>query len=191
MTANAKLKRCIMVFPAPSAMRTVETVRRKHDPAAGKVRAHITLVFPFESVIARSKLEVHMLRALKGIAPFEVTLGGFKRVSGETGHFLFLKVRKGAAKLKRLHDALYRGVISRHRPAWLKRVEFLPHMTLGKFETREQLDRAYQELKKSRLASRVLRLTVRRVTVEIIGENGAGTVETEVNLGAAAAVSRS
>ena len=177
-----KLNRCILIFPACKALNAVERVREKYDPSYLSVAAHITLVFPFESGISKERVEKHLQSAFKGIKPFEISLGGVKRVTSEKGLFLFLKVNRGVSKLKKLHDRLYGGIVKRYHPDWLKKVEFLPHMTLGKFESKTELDAAYEEVKHKKAVKQGFSCGVKKISVELIGENGESEIESEIFL---------
>lgn len=85
----------------------------------------------------------------------------------------------GAEIIKELHHRLYQEVLEPYKPVWLDEVEFMPHMTIGRFSTKEELNRAYKEIGaiKDRFVT-----TVDSITVEIIDENENSIIETIVKL---------
>jgi hypothetical protein len=64
---------------------------------------------------------------LSDLSPFRIKLGGFYR---SRDHWLFLTLKEGEAKVKKLYDALYVGVLGEYRRDDL---EFVPHLGLGLF----------------------------------------------------------
>jgi 2'-5' RNA ligase superfamily len=82
-------KRAIVVFPTFDGLHLIEQLRRRFDPLASTIKAHITLVFPFESDLAAEQLHSHMQEAVHGIHPFQVR---FQSITGHDGGYLFLEV---------------------------------------------------------------------------------------------------
>lgn len=113
------LKRCIMIFPEFNNGQIIDKLRGQYDPLAEHVRPHITLVFPFVSDIKTSELKEHILSALSGTTPFEVTLRGIIPVNS-FAKYLFLTIVKGSEELIELHKRLYTGILEDYFPEWLK-----------------------------------------------------------------------
>lgn len=170
--------RCILIFPKIENMGAIHAIREKYDPAANKVAPHITLVFPFESSIRKSDLKEHMIKVLSNVKPFKVTLSG---ITGDElfGKFLFLNVKRGKKAITDLHKRLYTGILKEFLPVWIENGPFLPHMTVGKIDDREEFEAALNETK---AMTECFEATVRTISVEIIEENGDSTIEMEVDL---------
>jgi len=65
----------IVAFPRFEASSgRLEEVRRRFDPLAALLAAHVTLVFPFEESLSLSELRADVDGAVRGIAPFAITL---------------------------------------------------------------------------------------------------------------------
>jgi 2'-5' RNA ligase len=121
----------IVIVPPAKDMAPIEDIRRRFDPHAGRVPAHVTLVFPFEDDAADARLARHVKEAATGLAPFDLVLEG---VTCSSDHFLFLMVTQGAEESRDLHDRLYTGFL---RPLLSDRA-FTPHVTLGRFLTADE-----------------------------------------------------
>ena len=60
------------MFPPSEDMVMVESIRSKFDPLARLIRAHITLVLPFESELSAPALREHILSTSLGALPSPV-----------------------------------------------------------------------------------------------------------------------
>lgn len=164
-------ERTIMIFPQFDNIEKIDEIRRKYDPLSNLVRPHITLVFPFKSEITTKVLSDHIKKAVEGISPFKIELGGFSTQKDKFGNYLFLNVKIGAKYLKKLNLNLYNG-----KPPF----PYYPHMTVGKFENIEQLENAYNDVKNY---TELFTTVVDTVSVEEIGEHGESIIEIEIELG--------
>ena len=125
--ARPRLPRhAIAWFPPPALLAAVEAFRAVHDPLAGVVPAHVTLVFPFASSLTALQLLSHMRRQGRGWPALPVTLAGCDAFGLEWVH---LRVMRGHASLCELHDRLHRGALApfRHRV-----LAYEPHLTIGR-----------------------------------------------------------
>src|SRR4249919_2272214 len=80
-------------FPACEGLERIEAVRARHDPTAGQVAAHLTLVFPFPTALTALQLETHVRKVAAGWPPIPV---GFRSVRGVGNEFVFLMTQRGA-----------------------------------------------------------------------------------------------
>lgn len=167
-----------MIFPQFENMEIIDEVRTKYDPLANHVRPHITLVFPFDSDIETRQLKEHVSSVLLGYKPFEVVLNGITPTRS-FGRYLFLNIQHGSDKIIELHKLLYTGILQEHFPAWLKGDIFLPHMTVGNFDSEETFKLAINETNN---ITNTFRATVNEITVEIIDENEDSIIEISVSL---------
>lgn len=126
-------------FPSFDGIERIEAFRARHDPTAGDIAAHLTLVFPFATALSRLQVETHVRRVLAGWPPIPVTFRGTRVAANE---FLFLMASRGAASLVALHDRLYTRSLRAH----LRRdLAYEPHVTLGRDPDLAKLERAAGE----------------------------------------------
>ena len=168
--------RTIMIFPMFENMEIINTIREKYDPLAYLVRPHITIVFPFESEISNDKLSKILDNRLFGICPFDIEMCGFTKNSDHSGNYLFLNFIKGDDIVRKIHDALYSNEFKEY-DFW--GAEYLPHMTVGKLATAEEINDAYEEIQG---INEVFKAKVSRISVEMIGENEESIIVLEKEL---------
>ena len=161
-----------MIFPPLADMARVEAVRRRFDPLAESIPAHVTLAIPFDSDVSEPDLRRHVEVAAAGIGSFAITLDG---TSCTDDHALFLHVADGADLIETLHDRLYSGPLARHRSLQA----FVPHMTIGRFNSSTACAAA---LVSPQLDGLALRTVVRAVSVYRIATDGDRRIEAEVML---------
>lgn len=154
----------------------IDGIREKYDPAARLVRPHITLVFPFVSMLDAEKLRVHMQGALAGMEPFAVTLQGISAQRG-FGNYLLLNVHVGKNTIKQLHRRLYTGILEQYLPVWCRTYE--PHLTVGRLEDPQAFEQALED---TRNISERFETVVDSICVEIIETDGSSTIENVVAL---------
>ncbi len=134
-------KRAIVVFPKFDGLHLIEQLRRRFDPLVSVIKAHITLVFPFESDLTTEQLHSHIRRAVHDIHPFRVRLQG---IIEQEGGYLFLNVTRGNNQLIELHDRLYSGLLA----AYLSSEHtYVPHVTVGHLTDRTAFVEALEATK--------------------------------------------
>lgn len=118
-------RRALIMFPEGEGLAAVEALRRRFDPLAQVIPAHITLVFPYVDTLSATELQRHIRAALEGRAPFDVHVEAAETES----EYLLLPVTIGRERLIDLHDRLYRGPLALH----LARGHvYRPHVTVGR-----------------------------------------------------------
>ena len=178
MNCNIK-KRTIMIFPQFENINIIDEIREKYDPLSNHVRPHITLVFTFESSLTSIEIKEHLKKVLAGTRCFSMTLQEVVKIENPLGRYLFLVITQGNEQIKKLNEKLYTGILQTYKPVWLNEGTFMPHMTIGSFTTREDLDIA---LKDTELIKESFSTMVDKISVEIIDENEDSIIEIEVNL---------
>lgn len=173
------MKRTIMIFPQFENMNIIEQIRSKYDPLAQYVRPHITLVFPFECNLTVDELRNHLNCVLSDFEPFELSMEKVVKIDNQLGKYLFLLIDKGIDQVKKISAGLYTGALEPHKPVWLNESSYLPHMTLGCFQSKEDLAHAFDDvfMQDMRFAT-----VVDKISVEIIDENEYSVVDIEVEL---------
>jgi 2'-5' RNA ligase len=119
--AGCRCTRAIVAFPTGADLTRIEAHRAVHDPLAGTIDAHLTLVFPFAGAV---DLEALAERAAAGMEPFQLVLAA---VEAHDDHVL-LVASAGNAEATRLHDALYSGPLAGH----LSDQAYVPHLTVAR-----------------------------------------------------------
>lgn len=120
-------KYAIVFFPQ-SNTDGVQEFRKKYDPKADLIAPHVTLVFPFPTVVNEDKVLLEIESKVFNHRGFQVRLEGV-HLDPSDG-FLHFLVKEGKEKVVSLHDDFYSGVLNDY---WRKDLEYKPHMTLGVF----------------------------------------------------------
>ena len=126
-------------FPSFDGLDRIEAFRARHDPMAGRVRAHLTLVFPFATALTALQIETHVRRVAAKWPPIPVT---FRAVRMHENEFVFLMASRGAASIVALHDQLYTRSLRSHLRA---EFPYEPHITIARHGDPDALDTAYDE----------------------------------------------
>jgi hypothetical protein len=126
-------------FPSFEGIQRVEAFRRRHDPMAVMIPAHVSLVFPFPTALSRLQVATHVQRVASRWPPIPVT---FRRPRIEANEFVFLMAARGAASIKGLHDRLYTRSLAPH----LRReLSYEPHIPLARQPDFARLEAALAE----------------------------------------------
>lgn len=168
--------RTIMVFPEFENMEIIDHIRKLYDPLAELVRPHITLVFPFESRMSNDTLAHILENRLHGIQPFTLKLGGILKQEDPYGNYLFLDVLQGREEFSYIHQILYANEFQEFD----RGLPYAPHMTIGKLQTVELLNEAFDNIK---LLKDTFHTVVRKVSVEMIGSREESVIVIKRKLG--------
>jgi len=126
-------------FPGFAGIDRVEAFRRRHDPAASLIPAHVSLVFPFPTALKPLQIETHVRRVASRWPPIPVT---FRSVRTEANEFVLLMAGRGAASIVALHDKLHTRSLRQHlRPE----LPYVPHITIARHADVDALERALAE----------------------------------------------
>jgi 2'-5' RNA ligase len=151
-------------FPRFEGAGAIEAFRARHDPAAGDIAAHLSLVFPFGTALKGLQIETHVRRVVSRWPPIPVT---FRHVRIHANEFLFLMASRGAASITALHDKLYTRSLAPH----LRRdLPYEPHITLARYAELDPLEAALEEAKESFRGE--LSDVIREVTLLAVDRNG-------------------
>ena len=130
-------------FPRFEGVAAVEAFRRRHDPMASLIPAHLTLVFPFPTALKRLQVETHVKRIASRWPPIAVTFRGVRLHANE---FVFLMADRGAESIAGLHDRLY----TRSFLPYLRRdLPYEPHITLAREASFPRLEAALAEAREA------------------------------------------
>lgn len=151
-------------FPQFPGIEAIEAFRRRHDPAAALIAAHLSLVFPFPTALSRLQVATHVCRVAGGWPPIPVT---FRQVRTEANEFVFLMAARGAASITALHDRLYTRSLQPH----LRRdLAYAPHITLARHPEPARLEAAIAEAENAFRAE--FEDVIRSVTLLAVERNG-------------------
>ena len=156
--------RTIMIFPDFENMKIIDNIREKYDPLTQLVRPHITIVFPFENEMSNEAIEDILAKRLQDVKPFEIVLNGISMKEDRFGNYLFLDVKKGADDICSIHEILYKNEFKQFDLEF----EYRPHMTIGKLQSVNELNIAYNDLKNM---DETFTTMVNKISVEMIGKN--------------------
>ena len=176
---NDMKKRTIMIFPEFKNINIIDELREKYDPLANHVRPHISLVFTFESNLTSIELNEHLKKVLDGTKCFKLTLQDIIKIDNPLGMYLFLSIKEGSEEIKKMNQKLYTGILQTYKADWLNEETFIPHMTIGNFSSREDLNIAFKD---TELIKESFSTLVDKISVEIIDENEDSIIEMEVDL---------
>ena len=164
-----------MIFPEFNNMDIIDEIRDKYDPLAKLVRPHITIVFPFEMDITNDELSMFLENRFSDIEAFEIELKGFSKCEDRFGNYIFLNVVNGAEIITQLHDLLYSNEFN----SFDLGMTYVPHMTVGKLKTVDELNKAYDVVKDNKT---LFKSIVTKISVEMIGENEESIIVIEKKL---------
>lgn len=157
-------KRAVVIFPKCQGMKLIGDIRDKYDPLANFILPHITLVFPFESDDSKEEIDQKLQLSLCGQSSFIIKLKGITKNIDSYGNYLFLNVTHGGPKIKNLHEVLYSGLFKEN----LRIENYIPHITVGKLPSVDDLDIAF----KNAACSDSFLTTVDAVSVVKLSERG-------------------
>jgi 2'-5' RNA ligase len=129
--------RAVIALTPPIVDEALADVRRRFDPQFDVVPSHLTLVFPHR--VGFEVLDGHVKDVAAFHRPIRVRLAGF---AGGDEASLYARVTEGNDELIALHDDLYTGVLA---PALDRTSLFVPHVTVGVFESMAALRAALDE----------------------------------------------
>jgi 2'-5' RNA ligase len=139
----------------------LEWVRLRHDPQATRIRAHFTLVFPFEHAVETASQ--HVARVLEDRAPIAFVLRRAAAVADAFGNgsHVFLVPDEGA-EIVAVHGRLYGGVLA---PFLRADIPFVPHLTVGASDSLQAGEQLASELNRDGLGLRGVLADVQLVDV--------------------------
>jgi len=131
-------------FPPAQVAQVVNRWRRLYDPYVDSIEPHITLVYPLNLTVEEWQIQRAAYTAcLEGFAPFKILITRLNRFLSPA-LVLWLQPEDGGT-IVRMHRQL-----EEHFPAYIQPppppFSFVPHMTVGFFDTLENLEAAQQKI---------------------------------------------
>jgi len=116
----------------------VEQLRRELHPAHTHADAHLTILPPRLLCGTEQQAVETMTEVCHATAPFDVTMGDVETFSPLTPT-VFLRVAKGAYRMRELRDRLNLGALCYQEP-W----PYMPHLTIVKADTDDEVPKALE-----------------------------------------------
>jgi len=120
----------------------LDKIRKEYSPDADKFKPHLSLVYPFE-VEDQKGLKEHIKKSLEGIYPFKLIMKGLGKSVKE--FYLYLLVDQGMKEIMNLYDRLNSEILSEFENPDMPK--YIPHITLGVFNSLEEIYEAKEKLK--------------------------------------------
>ena len=127
----------------------IEKIRKNYIPNYKKFKPHITLVYPFE-IKNKKQLNEHIQKSVK-IKQFKLSLEKLKKSAKE--YYLYLLVKKGKKKIVKLYKKLNSGILKGFKNKDMPK--FIPHITIGIFKTKKEIDKAIKEIKDVKFETKI------------------------------------
>src|SRR5580704_11949279 len=138
----------------------VEELRREMHPAHTHADAHITILPPRPLSGSENEALQLLTEVCRTSTPFEVVMGDVETFIPVTPT-VFLRVARGAYRMRELHDRLNRGGLQFNEP-W----PYMPHLTIVKGDTEEE------EIARQRWSGYTGSRTVRIASLTFVKGNG-------------------
>lgn len=138
----------------------IEKVRKRYIINPERYSSHITLVYPFEFK-NQNQLNIHISEALKKFKPFEISLCGIQKSAKE--YYLYLLVDGGKEKIVSLHEKLNSGILANFKNDDMP--QFIPHLSIGAFNSEEEIDTAMKKISKINLFLKMKVKTIQLLTI--------------------------
>lgn len=119
----------------------VEELRRELHPAHTHADAHVTILPPRPLIGSEQAALDSLSEVCRSAQPFEIAMGDVETFIPVTPT-VFLRVARGAYRMRELHDKLNHGGLEFKEP-W----PYMPHLTIAKMDT---IDEARKLLEVSR-----------------------------------------
>jgi 2'-5' RNA ligase len=116
----------------------VEELRRELHPAHTHADAHLTILPPRPFECTHQQALQVLSEECRVAAPFEVTMGDVETFIPVTPT-VFLRVARGAYRMREMHEKLNRGCLEFKEP-W----PYMPHLTIVKMDTVEQAQKVVE-----------------------------------------------
>ncbi|HVF63333.1 MAG TPA: 2'-5' RNA ligase family protein [Casimicrobiaceae bacterium] len=171
----ALTRRAVVAFPENGRLDGIEAFRRRHDPLAAALRAHVTLVFPFASTLSGLQVATHVRRTCARWPVLPIRLEGVDAYTGEWVHVL---VTRGRESIIELHDRLYRRALS---PFLRREFDYMPHVTIGRAADWPACEAMVCEARAT--FRRPIDAVLRTLSILALPTDGELFVETEIGLG--------
>jgi poly(A) polymerase len=124
----------VVLIPPDELWGPIETLRSKHDRHYERWMPHVTLLYPFVPEEHFAEAETLIAEALRGVAPFQVTLSGFGHFEHRNSVTVWLRPEdQPHGALKFLQAALQAALPQCDEQGSKSENGFTPHLSVGQF----------------------------------------------------------
>lgn len=169
---------CLIIVPPPDVCAYADYYRSRYMPDTVRaIEPHITVLFPFVPYDKLPEAEPRLRKVMSAREPTRLSLRGFATFPSTGTLYLYI------AHPERVVD-LYKAVLAEFPdyPAYGGQFgdNIVPHLTVGKFADRHELDMVYQELSVQRL---FIGFDVDKIVVKCKMDDGIWDTWAEIPLG--------
>jgi 2'-5' RNA ligase len=140
----------------------INGIRKKYDSGFNKYKSHISLVSNF-NIANQEKLFSHIQNSIKEIKPFDISLMGLRKSARE--YYLYLLINDNENIIIKLYRKLNSGILSRFKNKDMPK--YIPHVTLGVFDSKKDIDEAMRSIKKEKLSVSLIISNISLLTLNL------------------------
>jgi len=141
------MKQAILILFNKNWNKELEEIRKKYVEYSKKINPHISLIYPFK-IENQNELKNHILKTTKKFNSFEIELNKFGKSKNE--YYLYLLPKNENEQLLKLHNSLQSGILANTKNEEMGK--YIPHITLGVFNTEKEINSALDKCKNSNLS---------------------------------------
>jgi 2'-5' RNA ligase len=127
----------LVAYVRESVGEVVERLRTEVHPDLPHLPAHVTVLPPRTLPESEAAAQTMLQEVCSGVEPFQITLGDVETFVPATPT-VFVRVARGAYKLRELHDKLNVGPL-----AYKEEFLYMPHLTIVKMTDPAQAEQAH------------------------------------------------
>lgn len=124
----------------------INSIQKRFNLSYKTTRSHITLVYPFKG-IDQKRLYNHIKTIIKNRKRFSITLSGFQKSAKD--YYLYMLINQGKKEILELYKKLNSEILSKFKNQEMP--VFIPHITLGIFSSKKDIDDVLNNLKKEKM----------------------------------------
>jgi 2'-5' RNA ligase len=137
-----RTEKAVVIYPGNIS--EINKIQKKYDGRL--MKPHVTLVYPFYGV-DEVELRNHIERVIKGVKPFQLELKGIGKSKKE--FYLYLLCKKGKNEIMKIYRGLHKSLLKEFKNEDMPK--YTPHVTLGKFENLEEINKVVDKLESEKL----------------------------------------
>jgi len=139
---------------------------------------HITLAFPFYSDLLESNIAADLSRLVSDIKSFEIICNGFSKLKGKE-NCIAMNFLDGYNDIYKMHYLVHEGILKPYQSKITENGSYVPHMTIGRFGTEEEMEMAFKKLENENWNFKTI---VKSIFIEEIGKNEESIITNEIFL---------
>lgn len=178
MINRNNIQRCVHIFPRFEHSTQIDEFRKMHDYLHQYIEPHITLVFPFYSDLLEYDIAADLSRLVSDIKHFEIVCSGFSKLKGRE-NCIAMNFLDGNDDIYKMHYLVQEGILEPYKSKITANGSYVPHMTIGRFSTEEEMEMAFKKLENQNWK---FKTKVMSIFIEEIGKNKESIITNEIYL---------